>query len=122
MEQPCNFTSPEQSELLLKVGLPANSADCYHNDIFCTGNYTKVEFRQTSRELSDNFFKNEPKGKVFPCWTSGQLMKIFRIASYRGVVDWIEHGAHSFIDCCVNRIEAAALRKELDFSILEEQL
>lgn len=63
-----NFTTPEQSKRLLELGVPADSADCYYNnigDIFILHHAGVYEDIVTSRNT--------------PCWSVGRLIEIMAL-------------------------------------------
>jgi len=64
-----NFTTPEQSVLLMKLGVPMSSADCY---------YSNVGHRSIRQgiETDENFFLDH-KLKYLPCWSVGRLIEIY---------------------------------------------
>ena len=65
-----NFTTPEQSEQLLELGVPANSADCFYistrSRIFVAWKYGI---------LSDPVVERN-KNTYLPCWSVGRLIEI----------------------------------------------
>lgn len=80
MELQSNFTTPEQTKRLLELGVPANSADCYYNDIFCKSDWQNapIYIRQSVSEIDSHFFENAHAGHVYPCWSVGKLMEILK--------------------------------------------
>ena len=67
-----NFTTPEQSKRLLELGVPADSADCYWNDM-CV----KPIPMQQGILYSD---KRNQFGKVnVPIWSVGRLLAICKM-------------------------------------------
>ncbi len=71
-----NKTTQEQSERLLQLGLPAETADCYKDpDIPDCGYF----FRENFTELSNDFFKCSKH--VYPVWTVGQLQRLIMMAT-----------------------------------------
>lgn len=56
-----NFTTEHQSKRLLKLGVPANSADCYFTE---SG---KIEIKNTALDIL-----------YTPCWSVGRLIKILK--------------------------------------------
>lgn len=69
-----NYTTPEQIGRVLNLGVPANSADCYHELGFDRIFYP----RRTHGELQNDFFNYVLNGKQqhIPIWSAGQLLKI----------------------------------------------
>lgn len=71
-----NFTTPEQSKRLLKLGVPADSSDMnYHS----AGNKFTIEhlYLNKGRKYSDlatNF-----ENLTLPCWSVGRLIEIAEI-------------------------------------------
>lgn len=71
-----NFTTIEQSQRLLELGVPANSADCYtiiNNDVY---NKDEIRVRQNEYEINYSFFNNKHYN---PCWSVGRLIEIYHI-------------------------------------------
>lgn len=69
-----NFTTIEQSNRLLELGLPKNSADLYYNKF---GALEVIPEYRNFNEFCDT--------TDTPCWSVGRLMEIFVIA--RGYED-----------------------------------
>ena len=113
-----NYTTPEQSKRLLKLGVPADSADAYVS----LGFENLIWIRNTKNELSEDFFNALINGKSanIPIWSVGRLMEIYDICRcYDG--DWDEVcGKETYIETYVSAIEEAVLDDMLDFSKLEE--
>ena len=68
-----NFTEAEQSDMLLQIGLPADSADCFYDSSFgynfrLVRNYGTWSGKST---MWDTFKKG-----LTPCWSAGQLLWI----------------------------------------------
>lgn len=103
-----NFTTPEQSKRLLELGVPANSADCYHNDIA----YRPFTIPQGTL-FSDprHMFTKE----TLPCWSVGRLIEIYMIAAG---LQWIDLCLpDDFTESIIKMFEGT---KDMDFSKLEE--
>ena len=114
-----NFTTPEQSKRLLELGLPADSSDCYINEV-CDNRAFQLP----------NIFSRciwQPKNKPIPCWSVGRLIEIwlhcnkFSIDSTSepitiGLIDF----SNNFIDDFIHLIKKAVNSKHIDFSKLEE--
>ena len=69
-----NLTTPEQSKRLLELGVPADSADCYWNDI-CG----KPIPMQQGILYSDK--RNQFRKVNVPVWSVGRLIEIFIICT-----------------------------------------
>lgn len=69
-----NFTTPEQSKRLLKLGVPADSADCYLLRTHTKGDTFIVEV------LHDELYSKKDKFtnmlEYLPCWSAGRLIWI----------------------------------------------
>lgn len=66
-----NFTTPEQSKRLLKLGVPADSADCSLLRIITDGGYCvtwKVDARNFIGQICEDYL---------PCWSVGRLIEIY---------------------------------------------
>lgn len=76
-----NFTTPEQSKKLLKLGVPADSADCYR---FHEPHGNMVN--ENAKEIPDGFSYSEYMAELcrrgfsiahyLPCWSVGRLIEI----------------------------------------------
>lgn len=71
-----NFTTVEQSKRLLKLGVPADSADCYWFD------------ERDLMFLKDELYSEEAKDGEWvratdyaPCWSVGRLIEIMKICA-----------------------------------------
>lgn len=67
-----NFTTPEQSKRLLKLGVPTDSADCYYDSL------EQIQWRQL-RDLDHDFFQKY--NSYIPCWSVGRLIEIMKICA-----------------------------------------
>lgn len=75
-----NFTTPEQSKLLLELGVPADSADCYNT----TKHIGKIPDGMTYKnvwQMSVWRNKNGSHIEMYPCWSVGRLIEIAKICS-----------------------------------------
>ena len=70
-----NFTTPEQSNRLLELGVPADSADCYLLRTRTKGDTFIVEV------LHDELYSKKDKFtnvlEYLPCWSVGRLIEIY---------------------------------------------
>lgn len=65
-----NFTTPEQSKLLLGIGVPADSADCHYLSELDPYVYVStMPFSVLIGHAGNN--------KCIPCWSVGRLIEIF---------------------------------------------
>ena len=94
-----NKTTREQSERLLQLGLPAETADCYRDSHYPD----MVIFRESLSELSNNFFKKDNK-RYLPAWTVGQLQRLIIMAT--GSAMYI-HPDNSPMEVCMRYAEIA---------------
>ena len=117
-----NFTTPEQSEKLLAMGIPANTADLYyerHSEI----KFERLNIRLNKIELADDFF--EKHSLYTPHWSVGRLIEIYIscIEHYTGDErltfgqDTVRLG---MIDCIIAAIEVGCDDGDMDFSKLED--
>ena len=122
-----DFTTPEQSEKLLAMGIPANTADFYyerHSDI----KFERMNIRLNKIELADDFF--EKHNLYTPHWSTGRLMEIAHICSdstlsYKEEANEIqkfkeEHKCETLIEAVIMCIADAVSIGGMDFSKLEE--
>lgn len=109
-----NYTTPEQSKLLLELGVPADSADCYFNTL------AKKPYVLTDLYSKTNFL--EPQ---LPCWSGVRLMEIIDICEidpkdeeYPTTKMIKDKAEMNYIDYLVGTVQKMLHR--LDFSKLEE--
>lgn len=93
-----NKTDKAQSDRLLELSLPAETADCYTDPNIPCGNF----FREHFEELSNDFFKRNKD--VFPVWTVGQLQRLIMMAT--GSPMYI-HPDNSPMEVCMRYAEIA---------------
>ena len=94
-----NKTSIEQSNRLLELGLPEQTADCYRDR-----NYPNmVLFRESLTELSNTFFEKDNK-RYLPVWSVGQLERLIMKAT--GSAMYI-HPDNSPMEVCMRYAEIA---------------
>ena len=110
-----NYTTPEQSNRLLELGVPAESADCYYDG----RNIRRL--RSEDWTLKQNLFIEY--SYFTPCWSATRLMEIYDICddgSDRG--DWLPTTkvTGSYINYVIQTISAAVKEGSIDFSKLEE--
>lgn len=65
-----NYSTPEQSERIIKLGIPEWSADCFRDKI--TG---ELKVRQSLYTKRKDFFRNH-KDYIEPVWSLGRLVQI----------------------------------------------
>ena len=64
-----NYTTPEQSKILLELGLPADSADFIYTRY---GGIHIIPNGAVYSKLSDGY-------ETYPCWSVGRLMELHDI-------------------------------------------
>lgn len=80
-----NFTTPEQAQRLLELGVPADSADCYFYDWDLDD--VNIHSRGGSPQIFDWFeidikkFEGRKCIKMYPCWSVGRLIEIFLLCT-----------------------------------------
>lgn len=67
-----NFTTPEQSERLLAIGVPVDSADMYYKHTMLT------PYILNDGVLFSVYSKVED---ITPCWSVGRLIEIFELCT-----------------------------------------
>lgn len=72
-----NFTTPEQSKRLLELGVPADSADCFHptdlqQNPIEDATPTIITYQLDTDEIEWD------KVSAFPCWSVGRLIEILK--------------------------------------------
>ena len=89
-----NFTTPEQSKRLLELGVPADSADCYH---VARNNYTAILHNELFTKCRDNIIRVSKTAyraemhddDILPCWSVGRLIEIALICATTAVKPYI---------------------------------
>lgn len=104
-----NYTTQEQSQRLLELGLPADSADCYF-------------FLENSNIPLIHTGNGAP---LFPCWSVGRLMEIIRECAtnwvFRNtVIETLMTPTTDNVDVLVRLMTADECKSDLDFSKLED--
>lgn len=114
-----NFTTPEQSKRLLKLGVPADSADMFY---FAIGNskenYDRGIFYETPDVLKRGNIFHELTKNTLPSWSVGRLIEIRDIcANY-----YITHADFNgnYIEDIIISFYAIHATNGFDFSKLEE--
>lgn len=115
-----NYTTPEQSKRLLKLGVPADSADCYLED--CT---YRIKVIPAERWDTYSTLKRRVGSVMFlPCWSVGRLIEIYNICVnfMPGMQLDLENEPESctYIELIVSSFELAADDGLTYFSKLEE--
>ena len=111
-----NFTTPEQSKLLLELGVPADSADCYYSDrrsmIWVLGKFDRIDWE--ARVGNDLFYT--------PCWSVGRLIEIFELCYIDRLEShtWYNHKEKG--NSVIERVlwDFDDKKDKLDFSKLED--
>ena len=105
-----NFTTPEQSKILLGLGVPADSADLYFDkdEAYIDERIQPyfIPLNRTFRNYDDRFY--------IPCWSLGRLFEIYNICFNHPRFGRYENMIHTMVDAFV------FLQGFLDFSKLEK--
>lgn len=112
-----NFTTIEQSNRLLELGLPADSADLYSS----LGFENLIWVRNTHSELREDYFNTLINGKSAntPIWSVGRLVEIYLLCcAYNFKYEFLAD--EKPIDTIVSSIEYAIQEHDFDFSKLED--
>lgn len=114
-----NYTTPEQSKILLELGLPADSADCYLNgdSVIMLNGKTFQENYNEDLDLARLHLAEYPH--YIPCWSVGRLIEINNMC-YTSLVEqeYYIKMKDCNIDYMVNLFKLAI--NIMDFSKLEE--
>ena len=115
-----NFTTPEQSKRLLKLGVPADSADCVLENLNTAENNFQSEYYTRwiieKRHVKEDIFCERNEGIFLPCWSVGRLIEIFIICT-----PYVEiRLCTRLIDQLVASYEDVIKQGMIDFSKLEE--
>lgn len=113
-----NFTTLEQSERLLELGVPADSADMYIECYWYDGHNGMWRCKIGSHEIfRDRKQIGEGVGAIRPCWSVGRLIEIILLCPHRRNIT-ISKGWNP-IESLINQL---VMLREVgtDFSKLEE--
>lgn len=71
-----NYTTPEQSERLLNIGIPSSTADCFYSK--GNGNWHRPRFI-TEDNIGISFLQLGQEGEAvyYPCWSTAQLENLW---------------------------------------------
>lgn len=73
-----NYTSIEQSEKLLKLGVNPETADMHYPDYYFDGNANgpcNTSYKEQIENLIHNFINPNTK-RIVPCWSVGALLEL----------------------------------------------
>ena len=117
-----NFTTPEQANRLLELGVPENTADCFYYEWAWF-----PEFEHYGKQLNvinwqdfneENRLRTE---KVYPCWSVGRLIEISRTCTTLPDEEWMFpfwKDVQDNVEWAIKVIESAVRTEHIDFSKL----
>lgn len=108
-----NFTTPEQSKILLGLGLPADSADCYYSETI--KHIVVIDAEIDKKE----FFR----GDIVPYWSVGRLIEISRVCTTLTEKQYMFpfwYDTQDNVEWAIRIIESGVRTEHMDFSKLEE--
>lgn len=111
-----NFTTPEQSNRLLELGLPADSADCYYT--WKLDHTTKINV--LDNEIYSELLEHMSQFTI-PCWSVGRLIKIIMLCHKQGILFFSSIRIYK-TDILANTLIEYLIKymPDMDFSKLEE--
>lgn len=127
-----NFTTPEQSKVLLELGVPADSADCYYSYYIKTyehSEHTEILWHRPRFITEDNNLNWNARlidgiQTYLPCWSVGRLIEMWELCVGVGFDRWSRKGVLiPLIEDCMEHIVYALnpyTECEFDFSKLED--
>ena len=102
-----DFTTKQQSEKLLALGMPRLSANFYYDD------ENEVQI------VKDPEFELQSKG-YFPCWSVGRLIEVYDTCLPDNG-DWPNYFKYgNLLEYVIDCIDVAIEKELIDFSKLEE--
>lgn len=118
-----NYTNVFQSGRLLKMGVPAWSADCSQEKdqggSFWQHKWIKHEWNNDYDAKDYQKFLDRKKD-TFPCWSVARLNEIFKICSYNHIEIYDLDFDGTQIERAMQAFENYAKYNWLDFSKLED--
>lgn len=77
-----NFTTREQSEKLLGLGIPADSADCFFYLYTNDSDNPHILYKKLSETQADYDSPfSSIKAVLYPCWSVGRLIEIWLLCN-----------------------------------------
>lgn len=130
-----DHTTPEQSKLLLNLGVPADSADCcYHDYPRYNGEFNGRDKKPTIlwEDEPISKLKSYSKLSILPCWSALRLMEIIDICAlgensdpnteeYPSTIKVMNKLHIPYVEYLVKSIERAVQLGTIDFSKLDIQ-
>ena len=115
-----NFTTPEQSNRLLELGVPTDSADFFYCSLGKnTSNFgnPKYCYKPYSILSTIDYYGIYT---IFPCWSVGRLIEIYHICDKPGFSFSFHVCFPNLISEMIYKIAEAKEHGWIDFSKLEE--
>ena len=96
-----SYTTPEQSKILLELGLPADSAD------FIYTRYGGIHIIPNGAVYSKYSWIVSDGYETYPCWSVGRLMELHDICieDEGAQYGWAPAGDYNYIDYIISRFE-----------------
>ena len=118
-----DFTTPEESNRLLELGMPADSANLYHVIPtgyigFCRDKKFSVIRDEIIKVSCTKYNQAYTEDDIMPCWTAGRLVEIYVIARCLDTSYLPFERGEDMIKYLIRLYEEKAI--DLDFSKLEE--
>lgn len=113
------FTNPIQSKRLLKLGVPADSADCFFYLNTDDSDNPHILYKKLSEKQVDYDSPfSSIKALLYPCWSVGRLIEIYIIARELDTAYLPIERGEDMVKYLIQLYEEKV--KDLDFSKLEE--
>ena len=111
------YTSPEQSEYLINLGLPVESADCYYTSNFEDGNFIGARIDILQNGITHEIFS---KNKIYlPCWSIGQLMEIFDECSLLSSSNLFDYCCDIHLEGMIKLIDDSVKKDIINFNYIK---
>ena len=111
-----NYTTPEQSKWLLKLGVPADSADMKYHEYYSITDKCVPYFLPPGLPYSRSFM-----GALnLPCWSVGRLIEIYHICDRPGCTFSFNVCFPNLVSEMIHEISLAKERGWINFSKLED--
>lgn len=110
----CNFTTPKQSKRLLKLGVPADSADCLLDN-----GWLEIDEDDVPSVIHKTHkFTDYNQQDYTPCWSVGRLIEIFNECSNWNTVSMTSVTHETYTEQLIELYEK--LIDSINFSKLEQ--
>ena len=119
-----SYTTPEQTKRLLELGMPADSADCYIENIGWGDTTNILVDGYPYSKMQELEKRTDPDCTIMPCWSLGRLIQILQITMKLDVVSIYPYGEQTDslnnMNCVMAMIEEGVRNMHINWLLLDE--